>query len=494
MTAHATTTSASARRWLALVLLCAAQFMVVLDFSIVNVALPSIQEELGFSQESLQWVVSGYALTFGGFLLLGGRTADLFGRRRVFVAGLTLFSLASLAGGLAGSEIVLIGARFAQGLGAAIISPSAMSIITTTFAEGAERNRALGVWGAVGASGVAAGVILGGVLTDALSWRWVMFVNVPIGAAAIALAPVLLAESRDQTAATGLDLPGAISITGGLGALVYAFSTAEEAGFFSLRTASLFLLASALIVAFVLVESRTRAPLVPLRIFRLRSLTGANGVAFLASASFAPTFFVLSLYMQGVLGYRAIGTGLAFLPMAMVLIAASGVVGPRFVERVGVKPVAVAALATLGAGLLLFAFTLSADGAYLVGVLPAMAVVGVGMGFAFPAFIVASVAGVGDEEQGLASGLINTAQQVGAALGLAILVTVAASRTEVLDGVDPALALTGGFRWAFFAGAGLALAGAAVALLVLRERECTDALEKRGRNVRSIAPTSRPCP
>ncbi|BAZ11812.1 hypothetical protein NIES4071_36380 [Calothrix sp. NIES-4071] len=307
----------SFQRWFALGLLCAAQFMVVLDFSIVNVALPAMQRELGFSQQNLQWIVSAYALTFGGFLLLGGRAADLLGRRRVFIAGLGLFALASLVGGLAQFQWVLITARAFQGLGGAIVSPAALSILTTTFREGSERNRALGIWGAVAAGGFAAGVLLGGILTDGLSWRWVMFVNVPIGIATAALSPMFLSESREQVVNRKIDFAGAVTVTVGLVLLVYALVQAPEAGWVATSTILSFVAAIALLCLFVLIESRSSSPLVPLGIFRHRTLTAANLVGALLSAAVASMVFILTLYMQQVLSYSALQTGLAFLPHAL---------------------------------------------------------------------------------------------------------------------------------------------------------------------------------
>ncbi len=313
------------RRWLALGLLCTAQFMVVLDASIVNVALPSIGEALQFSQENLSWVVNAYVLTFGGFLLLGGRMADLLGRRRVFMSGLVLFALASLAGGFAESEGVLIAARAVQGLGAAIVSPAALSIVTTTFRDGAERNKALGVWGAVAGSGGAAGVLLGGVLTDGLGWEWVLWVNVPIGIVAALLAPRLIAESRSEARTRSFDVAGAFSVTAGLSLLVYALVDATDAGWGSAQTIVLLAIAVALLAAFVAIELRSEAPLVPFRIFRIRTLTGANIVGLLIGASLFSMFFFISLYMQQVLGYSAIKAGLSYLPLALAIILSAGI-------------------------------------------------------------------------------------------------------------------------------------------------------------------------
>ena len=467
------------RRWLALSVLCAAFFIDVLDFSIVNVALPDMQRDLGFSQQGLQWVVSAYALTLGGFLLLGGRAADLLGRRRVFLAGLALFTLSALVGGFAWSPEVLVAARAFQGLGAAISSPAALFIITTIFPEGPERNWALGVLGAVGAGAVAGGVVLGGVLTEVAGWRWVLWVNVPIGLAAIALTPALIRESRARDAGglkglvSGLDLPGAVSVTAGLLLLVYALSGAESAGFASPRTLGGLALALILLAAFLLAESRARNPLVPLGIFRSRALAGANLGAFVVIGAYGAVFLILSLHMQQVLGLSALTTGLAFLPMAIAGAAASSFVGPRLVTRFGARSVLVAALIAMATGFALFA-RVPADGATFAGdLLLAMLVLAVGEGVAFTAFFVGAVEGVRDEDQGVASGLINTSLQVGAALGIAVLLTVAAVRTEVLieGGAGTRDALAAGFRYAYAAGAAITLAGALAVFVVMRGKD-----------------------
>src|SRR3954467_9948019 len=324
------------RRWIALALLCVAQFVVVLDASIVNVALPTIGDALDFSESNLPWVVNAYVLTFGGFLLLGGRMADLLGRRRVFMGGLVLFALASLAGGLATNEAQLIAARAVQGLGAAILSPAALSIVTTTFRDGSERNRALGVWGAVAGSGGAAGVLLGGVLTDGLGWEWVLWVNVPIGLIAAFIAPRLLAESRSEAETRHFDFAGAVSVTAGLSLLVYALVDANNAGWGSGRTIGLLAVSAALLGAFIAIERRSAAPLVPFRIFRQRTITGANVVGLLVGASLFSMFFFISLYMQQVLGYSAIHAGLSYLPLALTIIVAAGVAS-QLVTKIGFK-------------------------------------------------------------------------------------------------------------------------------------------------------------
>ncbi len=474
------TRTTSRRRLLALALLCVVQFMVVLDVSIVNIALPSIEEDLGFSEKNLQWVVSGYALTFGGFLLLAGRAADLFGRRRFFMLGLAIFTASSLACGLAISDPMLVAARAAQGLGAAVVSPAALSLLTTTFREGDERNRALGVWGAVAAGGAAAGLLLGGFLTAGLGWAWVFFVNVPVGALAIALAPMLLSESRDLIDAPRLDLLGAVTVTGGLVLLVYGLTQAEGAGFYSFRTVIVLALAAALVVAFRSVEGRVENPLVPFRVFRSRTLTGANLVALVSAAVIGAQGFFSTLYMQQVLGYSPITTGLAFLPLTVTIMATSAL-GSRLVSRVGTKPMMVAGMISLTIGMLLLS-RIPVKGSYVADLLPGFFLFALGLGLTFVTAIVAATAGVADSEQGLASGLINTSQQVGTALGLAILVTVAAARTDSLAGnVGPsATALVEGYRYGFAGGAGLAGVGVLVALFFVRERECAEEVSRPG--------------
>jgi EmrB/QacA subfamily drug resistance transporter len=465
-------TTARDRRWIALVLLCAAQFVVVLDASIVNVALPSIQRDLHFSQEDLQWVVNAYVLMFGGFLLLGGRAADLLGRRRVFMAGLVLFSFASLAGGLAGSQEMLIAARAVQGLGAAILSPAALSIITVTFAEGADRNKALGVWGAVAGSGGAAGVLLGGILTESLGWQWVLFVNVPIGIAAAAIAPVLLTESRREGVERNFDVLGALTSTAGLIVLVYAVVKAVDNGWGSTTTIGLLALSVVLLAAFAVIETRARQPLVPFRVFRIGSIAGANVTGILMGAALFSMFFFISLYMQQILGFSALEAGLAYLPLAGSIVVAAGVAS-GLVTRLGARPVLVGGLMLVLAGLVWFS-QVSVGGSYAADVLGPSLLAGWGLGFAFVPMTIASQAGIGHADAGLASGLINTAQQVGGALGLAVLATVANSTTtsamQAAHGARSALpqALTDGFGDAFLVGAGIALAAVIVAALTIK--------------------------
>ena len=370
------TPSADSRRWIALILLCAAQFVVVLDASIVNVALPSIGRALHFSEQNLQWVVNAYVLVFGGFLLLGGRMADLLGRRRVFMAGLVLFGLASLAGGLASSEGTLIAARAVQGLGAAILSPAALSIVTTTFAEGSERNRALGIWGAVAGSGGAAGVLLGGVLTDSLGWEWVFFVNTPIALAAAFLAPRLIDESREEERVRNFDAAGAVTVTAGLSLLVYTMIDATNVGWGSTQTIVLLIVSVALLVAFVVIELRSRAPLVPFRVFRLPNITGANVSGLLIGASLFSMFFFVSLYMQQVLGYSPLKSGFSYLPLALTIIVSAGVAS-QLVTKFGFKPILASGMGLIAIGLLLFS-RVPVDGTFAADVLPASLVAAAG--------------------------------------------------------------------------------------------------------------------
>ncbi len=460
------------RRWQALALLCMAQFMVVLDASIVNVALPSIGEGLGFSQENLPWVVNAYVLTFGGFLLLGGRMADLLGRRRVFLAGLLVVAAASLAAGFAATEGQLIAARAAQGLGAAIISPSALSIVTTLFTDGAERNKALGAWGAVAGSGGAVGVLLGGVLTDSLGWEWVLWVNVPVALIAAALTPRLIPESRAEGQERNFDLAGAVTVTAGLTVLVYALVDATEAGWGSAQTLGLIALSVALLGSFVAIERRSSAPLVPFTIFRLRTLTGANVVGLLVGASLISMFFFISLYMQQVLGYSAIKAGISYLPLSVAIITAAAV-GSQLVTRVGFKPVLAVGLGLVALGLLWFS-RVSAGGGFVSDILGPSLLAAVGLGFSFVTTTIAAVSGVEEREAGLASGLINTSQQIGGAIGLAVLSTIATTTTEGLladSGGDPSAlpgALTAGFRDAFLGGAIIAALGLLMTLLLIR--------------------------
>jgi EmrB/QacA subfamily drug resistance transporter len=463
-------TATAKRKWLALALLSVVQFMVVLDIAIVNVALPSIQVDLGFSQENLQWVISAYALFFGGFLLLGGRSADLLGRRRIFLGGLVVFTLSSLFAGLAWSEASLIAARAFQGLGAAIITPAALSILSTTFHEGRERNVALGVWGAVGGFGAAAGVLMGGILTDALSWEWIFFVNVPVGVLAIVLAPILLDESRDASVKT-FDLPGAVLVTAGLSSLVYAITQAGQEGWLAGRTIGFTVGSLALLAGFVGWELRHPEPLMRFGLLRTKTVAGANVAGFIMGTAMFSMFLMLTLYMQQVLGYSAMETGVAYLAVAGTAIIWSGVAA-QLVTRVGVKPVLVSGMTFLTAGLIFFT-QVSVGGSYVTDLLPGFLLIGVGIGFSFVPITIAALAGVEPAEAGLASGLINTSQQIGGALGIAALSTIATSRTgdAVSAGTAVPSALVDGFTGAFVAGAIIAGIGIVAALTLIRRDE-----------------------
>ena len=461
-----------ARRWSALILLCAAQFVVVLDASIVNVALPSIGRGLHFSEANLPWVVNAYVIAFGGFLLLGGRAADLLGRRRVFMAGLLVVAVASLLAGFAANQGQLIAARAAQGLGAAIISPSALSIVTTLFRDGVERNKALGAWGAVAGSAGAAGVLLGGILTEGLGWEWVLWVNVPVSLIALALTPGLIPESRSESATRHYDAAGALSVTAGLSLLAYALLDANSAGWGSTKIVSLLALSVALIGTFVVIELRSKAPLVPFRIFRLRTLTGANVVGILLGASLFSMFFFISLYMQQVLGYSPIHAGLSYLPLAVTIIVAAGL-GGQLVTRFGFKTILAAGMLLVALGLVWFS-RVSVGGGFISDILGPSLLAAAGLGFGFVTSTIAAVSGVEEREQGLASGLINTSQQIGGALGLAVLSTIATSRTNhVLASGASSLpgALTDGFQSAFLGGAVIGALGFVATLILIRSRD-----------------------
>jgi EmrB/QacA subfamily drug resistance transporter len=458
------------RKWLALALLAAAQFVVVLDASIVNVALPSIGRDLQFSQDDLSWVVNAYTLTFGGFLLLGGRMADLIGRRRLFLSGLILFGIASLAGGLATTDVQLIAARAVQGLGAAMLSPAALSLVTVIFSEGAERNKAFGVWGAVAGSGGAVGVLLGGMLTEWAGWEWVLFVNVPIAIVAAALAPRLLPESRNA-GARHFDIAGAVSITAGLSILVYALIDATDAGWGSTQTVGLLALSVVLVATFVMIERSSKAPLMPFPgIFRIRTISGINLTALFIAMALFSMFFFISLYMQQVLGFDALEAGLAYLPLAVGIIISAGLAS-QLTTRFGFKPVLIAGLVLTAGGLVWFS-QVSPGGSYVGDVLFPSLLAAVGLGFAFVPMTIAAVSGVEPHEAGLASGLINTSQQIGGALGLAILATIANSRTDDVAASGNALpvALTEGFQSAFIVGAGFAVLGALLAAFLISGR------------------------
>jgi EmrB/QacA subfamily drug resistance transporter len=464
-----TEAQADPRRWKALALLGIAYLMVVLDISIVNVALPSIQTDLGFSTEDLQWVVSGYALTFGGFLLLGGRAGDLLGRRIVFMIGLGLFLVTSLLAGLSTSSEMLIAARLLQGAAGAILSPSVFSITTVTFQEGAERNKALGILGGIAGAGAAIGVLLGGVLTEYVGWEWIFFVNIPIAAAALALVPRYVRESKAEGLMRHFDSLGAVTVTASLMLLVYGLTQANRVGWSSAQTIGVFIGSAVLMALFLANERRSRSPLVPLGIFRRRTLTGANVVGFGLGTMIFGMFFLLSLYMQEVLGYSPLKTGVGYLAVALTAVVAAGA-SQALVTRLGVKPVLVTGMTLIGIGLVLFT-QVSAGGSYFGDLFPGFVLIGVGMGFSFVPISIAALAGVEGPEAGLASGLINTSQQIGGALGLALLTTVATTHTSnlIADGTAQPQALTDGFSLGFWVAAGFALVSLVTTLVALRQ-------------------------
>ncbi|HKP20645.1 MAG TPA: MFS transporter [Thermoleophilaceae bacterium] len=463
--------------WLALVVVCLGQFMVVLDATIVNVALPAIKSDLHISAANLQWIVNAYTLLFGGFLLLGGRAADLFGRRNLFLAGVTLFSTASLVNGLASSEEMLIGARAAQGLGAALMSPAALAVITTTFAEGAERTKALSIWAAIASGGSAVGLLLGGVLTETLSWEWIFFINVPIGIAIIFAALRFVPNSRVEGGSRHFDLVGAVSVTSGLLVLVYAIVKAQEWGWTSGSTLGLAALAVGLLGTFVWIESRSPFPLVRLSLFRLRSLAVGNAAFLIVVGGLFAMFFFASLYLQGILGYSALTTGFAFLPVtAGIMIGA--VTAQQLVPKSGVRPVLLTGLSVAAVGLTILGLTTEVDGSYL-GVLAGLFPMAVGMGATFVSLTLVATTNVDENDAGLASGIFNTSQQVGGALGLAVLSTLANDRTtSILGDIAGApshsqvqSALVDGYQLAFFAAAALLAVGAVILGVLLRQRD-----------------------
>jgi EmrB/QacA subfamily drug resistance transporter len=468
---------ASSNRWLVLVVVCMAQFMVILDATIVNVALPSIQHGLHFSPTDLQWVINAYTLMFGGFLLLGGRAADFFGRRRLFLVGVAVFSSASLLNGLASSSEMLIIGRGLQGLGGALVSPAALSIITTTFAEGPDRNKALGVWSAIAGGGAAVGLLLGGVLTDLLSWQWCFFVNVPVGIAAtiaaLRIVPNTLAEHRPKS----IDIAGAVAVTSGLVVLVYAIVKAQPWGFGDARTLGLAAVAAALLGAFVWIELHSEAPLVRLGIFRKRTLTGANTVMTLVAAGMFSMFFFVTLYVQEVLGFSPLKAGLAFLPVTAGIIIGAGI-AQQGIKRLGARVQTVIGIGTATIGMFLLT-SMPYNGSYASDILPGLLFIAFGMGMTFVPITLMATTGVHGDDQGLASGLLNTAQQVGGALGLAVLSTVAFNHSaSQLTGLghaptvaDKSAALVSGYTVAFTVGGVLMATGAALILLLIRGRD-----------------------
>ena len=466
-------TNSEPRRWLVLAVTVAAQFMVILDVAVVNVALPAIKHDLHFSQESLQWVITAYSILFGGALLLGGRLADLLGRRRLFMAGVAVFTVSSLLSGLAWSEGSLIVARSLQGLGGALLAPAALSIVVTTFREGRDRNIALAVWGAASGSGGAVGVLLGGVLTSYLTWSWIFFVNLPVGVAVLAVSPWLLSESRAALAHRHFDISGATSITAGLMVLVYAITRASQHGWGDTATVGLFATAAVLIAGFVGIEARSPAPLLPLRIFRLRTLSAANATMLTIGATAFGQFFLMTLYLQEVLRYSAIETGVAFIAITVAIVVVSNL-AQALTTRLGARPVLSAGLLLTAAAGVVYA-QMPADGHYFWNVLPGLILGGVGLALSFVPVMIAGLTGVQPADAGVASGLINTSRQIGGSIGLAAVTTIAATATgnyahshAVLTTSDPALAH--GFQVAFYALSGLALAGAAIAAAFVESR------------------------
>ena len=471
---------------LILLLACVAQFMVILDVSVVNVALPSIQTGLNFTEANLQWVVSAYAVPFAGFLLLGGRSGDLLGRKRMFLVGVAVFSLASLLGALSATEAQLIASRALQGLGGAIVAPATLSIITTTFKEGPERNRALGLWGSVAAAGGTAGALVGGLLTGLLSWRWIFLINVPIGLLLLPFSWRFIPESKGSLEHRSFDAAGAVSITLGLSAVVLGIVNIDRYGFSSAQVLIPLVSGLLLTVLFILIESRwASAPLVPLSIFASRSLTGANVVVLLMGASMFALWYFISLYLQQVLHLTPIRAGLAFLPMTLTL-AVTATLAPKLVARFGVRSTLATGLGLIAVGSLMFT-QISADGSWVSDVLPASFVAALGFGLSFVPVTIAAVSGVPGPRAGLASGLVNTGRQLGGALGLAGLTTFASSRTSSFVAAHPGaratgpLALTHGYQGAFALAAVLAFAGSMAALVLLR-------------GIRAPAPAGPPAP
>jgi EmrB/QacA subfamily drug resistance transporter len=462
------------RRWLALAVIVAAQFMVVLDVAIVNVALPSIKTDLHFSEQNLQWVITAYSILFGGVLLLGGRLADILGRRRLFIAGIALFTASSLLDGLAWSEGSLIGFRALQGLGAALVSPAALSILTTTFSEGRERNLALGIWGAVSESGAAAGVLLGGALTSAFSWSWIFFINIPVGVLVLAVTPFLLRESRADLRHRNFDAAGAVSITSGLMLLVYAMTRATQHGWGSASTIGLLAGSAALVVAFVVIELRSKAPLLPLGIFKLRTLAGSNAAGLLLAGALFSQFFLLTLYMQQVLHYSALKTGVAYVALTLTIIGFSGV-AQALTTRVGVRPLLPLGMILAAGSLVLYA-QLPVHGHYFWDLFPAFILSGLGLALAFVPMSIGALAGTPASEAGVASGLINTSQQIGGAIGVALATTIATTFTSRWVDSHPGTtvsggaALTHGFAITFYALAAIAVLGAIVAAVLIEPR------------------------
>jgi EmrB/QacA subfamily drug resistance transporter len=460
---------AQARRWRAFAVLAVSFFMTIIDLTIVNVALPTIGRDLHFSESNLQWVVTAYGITFGGFLLLGGRAADLLGRRRILMVGLAVFTAASLAAGLATSDGFLIAMRGLQGFGAAVVLPAALSIVMNMFAEGAERNKALGLWGGIGAAGATVGLIAGGLLTRYLGWEYIFFLNVPIGVAALALAPRIVPESRLETARRRFDPLGAVTVTGGLLLLVYALSKAPQAGWGSARTVTMLAVSAALLLTFVAVEARAGAPLMPLRIFRLRMVAAANAVGLLLGGSFFAFIFIGTLYMQQVLGYSALQAGVAWLAASLTSVALAGL-SQVLVTRMSAGPMMALGMALIGGGIL-WATQVPVHGQFWGALAGPFFIAGAGTAFAFIPVSIAGLTGVADREAGLASGLLNTSQQLGGAIGVATASTVAATHLKTLAGQGKAMdvALTGGFHWALWVSGAIALLALPTTAVLVRK-------------------------
>jgi EmrB/QacA subfamily drug resistance transporter len=459
----------SDRRWLALLILCLGDLMIVLDVTIVGVALPSIRADLGFSEESLAWVVNAYLITFGGFLLLGGRLGDLLGHRTLFLAGVGLFTVASAVCGSADSQAMLLAARAVQGVGGAVVSAVALSLMMTLFTDPAERTKAMGIFGFVASGGGSIGVLLGGILTDALDWHWIFLVNVPVGVLVVVLTLVVISRARVATAAQQLDVAGAVTVTASLMTAVYAIVNGNEVGWLTGRTLGLLAASSALLAIFLAIEARVRSPLVPLRLFRLRNIAVSNAVGVLWAGAMFAWFFLTALYLQLVLGYSPLQVGLAFLPGNLVMGAMSIGLSARLVMRFGIRPPLTAGLLFAALGLLLLAGA-PVDGDFAVDVLPSMILLGLGAGMAFNPVLLAAMGDVEPTEAGLASGLVNTSFMMGGALGLAVLASLAASRTDALqaDGDGQLAALTGGYHAAFLVGAIFAVVAAGLGALLLR--------------------------
>ena len=473
-----TESKAEIHRWRAFAVLAVSFFMTIVDLTIVNVALPTIGRDLHFSESNLQWVVTAYGLTFGGFLLLGGRAADLLGRRRILMLGLALFTAASLGAGLATSAGFLIAMRGLQGFGAAVVLPAALSIVMNMFAEGAERNKALGLWGGIGAAGATIGLITGGLLTRYLGWEYIFFLNLPIGIAALLLAPRIVPESRLETVRRRFDPLGAVTVTGGLLLLVYALSKAPEVGWGAARTLTLLALSAASLLAFLVVETRVEAPLLPLRIFRVRSVAAANAVGLLLGGSFFAFIFIGTLYMQQVLGYSALQTGVAWLAASLTSVALAGL-AQLLVTRVSVGPVMALGMALVGGGAL-WAAQVPVQGHFWSALAGPFFIAGAGTAFAFIPVSIAGLAGVTEREAGLASGLLNTSQQLGGAIGVALASTVAATHYKTLigDGQTANVALTGGFQWAFWVCGAIALLALPTTAVLLRRKAAATGVER----------------